>query len=67
MKGKWTNWIHTEYEKHKHPLFKLMFEEPQIEYEDLEEIEIPSFIVAAEDDVMDTANYIEISKRITHC
>lgn len=66
MKAKWMNSIYTEYEKYEHPLFKLMLEEPQIEYDDLEEIEIPTFIVAAEDDVMETENYIEISKRIPY-
>ena len=64
MKEKWSEWIHTEYEKHKHPLFRLLIEQPQIEFEDLEKIDIPTLVVAAEDDVMATENYIEISKRI---
>lgn len=64
MKDKWMEWIREEYEKHKHPLFRLMVEEPQIEYEELEQIIIPTLVVAAEDDVMNTENYIEISKRI---
>ncbi len=64
MKAEWACWIHSEYEKHKHPLFRLMLEEPQIEFEDLEQIDIPALVVAAEDDVMAAENYIEIAKRI---
>lgn len=64
MKEKWTSWIQAEYEKHTHPLFRLMMEEPQIEFEDLERIKISTLVVAAEDDVMATDNYIEISRRI---
>lgn len=66
MKEKWTKWIHEEYEKHNHPLFRLMVEEPQIAFEDLEQIEIPTFVVAAEDDVMPNKNYLEIAKRIPY-
>lgn len=65
MKSKWRNWIQTEYEKNKHPLFKLMMYEPQIEFKDLEKINIPTYIVAAEDDVMEKEYYVEISNRIT--
>ncbi len=64
MKDKWKSWIRKEYERHKHPLFRLMLEEPQIEFEQLEHIDIPTFVVAAEDDVMATENYIEIADRI---
>lgn len=66
MKAKWMKWIHKEYDKNSHPLFKLMMEEPQIEFEDLEIIQIPTFVVAAEDDVMDEKYYIEIANRISH-
>lgn len=66
MKDKWSEWIQAEYEKNKHPLFRLMVEEPQIEYEDLKKIEIPALVVAGEDDVMETENYVEIAKWIPH-
>ncbi len=64
MKEKWTDWIRVEYEKHKHPLFRLMMEEPQIELHQLQTIEIPALVVAAEDDVMDTEVYVKISEHI---
>lgn len=64
MKSKWSKWIQDEYEKNKHPLFKLMINEPQIELADLTAIQIPALVVAAEDDVMDTERYIEIAETI---
>lgn len=64
MKSKWSKWIQDEYEKNKHPLFKLMINEPQIELADLTAIQIPALVVAAEDDVMDTGKYVEIAEMI---
>ena len=64
MKTKWTKWIHDEYAKNKHPLFKLMINEPQIELDDLAAIQIPTLVVAGEDDVMDTERYVEIAEMI---
>lgn len=66
MKSKWTKWIQDEYDKNQHPLFKLMINEPQIELDDLTRIQIPAFVVAAEDDVMDTERYVEIAEAIPH-
>lgn len=57
MKEKWMSWILNEYNKHGHPLFRLMIEEPQIEFEQLNEISIPTLVVAAEDDVMELDTY----------
>lgn len=48
LKLKWMDWIQEEYKKHQYPLFKLMIEEPQIEFKDLETINIPTLIVATE-------------------
>ena len=64
MINKWTTWIQDEYKRHQHPLFRLMIEEPQIEFHQLEKIRIPSLVVAAEDDVMDQEMYVEIAERI---
>lgn len=64
MKQKWTKWIQDEYEKHGHPLFRLMVEEPQIEFEQLESIKIPTLVVAAEDDVMELETYIQVANHI---
>lgn len=40
-----------EYEKTKDPLLKMMIEEPNININDLSEIEIPTLVIAAEDDI----------------
>lgn len=64
MKLKWTKWILDEYEKQQHPLFKLMIQEPQIEFEDLKVITIPTLVVAAEDDVMVKELYIKTASEI---
>lgn len=61
MKAKWTKWIQDEYEKHGHTLFRLMVEEPQIEFEQLESIKIPTLVVAAEDDVMELETYVQVA------
>ena len=65
MKPKWTKWIQDEYEKHGHPLFRLMVEEPQIEFEQLKSIIIPTLVVAAADDVMKLETYIEVANHIS--
>ena len=64
MRRKWTKWIQDEYEKHGHPLFRLMVEEPQIEFEQIESIKIPTLVVAAEDDVMELETYIRVADHI---
>lgn len=64
MKSKWSKWIQKEYEKNKHPLFRLMANEPQIDLADLTAIQIPTLVVAAEDDVMATERYVEIAEMI---
>lgn len=65
MKPKWTKWIQDEYEKHGHPLFRLMVEEPQIEFEQLKSIIVPTLVVAAADDVMKLETYIEVANHIS--
>ena len=65
MKPKWTKWIQAEYEKNHHPLFRLMIEEPQIEFNALENINIPTLVVAADDDVMELESYIQIANHIS--
>ena len=65
MKYKWTKWIHDEYKKHQHPLFRLMVEEPQIEFNHLSSITIPTLVVAAEDDVMELETYIQVANSIS--
>ena len=44
-------YVKKEYEKTKNPLFKLMLEEPNIELDRLAGINIPSLIIAGEDDI----------------
>ena len=65
MKPKWTKWIQKEYEENHHPLFRLMIEEPQIEFSALENINIPTLVVAADDDVMELESYIQIANHIS--
>lgn len=64
LKDKWTKWIRSEYDKHQHPLFRLMLEEPQIEFSELNLIDIPTLVVAAEDDVMELNIYVKIANVI---
>lgn len=64
MKDVWKIAIRDEYEQSKHPLVELMLKEPQIEMEELQAIQIPALVVAAENDVMDTDLYVEVAKNI---
>ncbi len=45
------NSIAEEYEKTQDPLFKMMLEQPNIELDDLKEINIPTLVIGAEDDL----------------
>lgn len=51
--------------KNDHPLFRLMIEEPQIELNTLENINIPILVVAAEDNVMELESYIQVVNHIS--
>lgn len=42
-----------------------MVEEPQIEFDQLNSIIIPTLVVAAADDVMELETYIEVANRIS--
>lgn len=65
MKDVWKNWILDEYEKSNHnPLIALMLKEPNLEISDLSAIDIPSLVVAASNDVLDTKLYLKIAKTI---
>ena len=55
-------YVEKEYEKTKNPLFKLMLEEPNIELETLEKIDIPSLIIAGEDDIFYKKTFTNIAK-----
>ncbi|MCP1224679.1 alpha/beta fold hydrolase [Sebaldella sp. S0638] len=55
-------YVEKEYEKTKNPLFKLMLEEPNIELETLEKINIPSLIIAGEDDIFYKKTFTDIAK-----
>lgn len=65
MKDVWKVSILDEYNQTKSPLVELMLKEPQIEWDALEEIQVPTLVVAAEDDVMETEQYVEIANRIS--
>lgn len=45
------NSIAEEYEKTQDPLFKMMLEQPNIELDDLKEINTPTLVIGAEDDL----------------
>ena len=55
-------YIKKEYEKTKSPLFKLMLEEPDIELESLAGINIPSLIIAGEDDIFYRKTFTDVAK-----
>ena len=55
-------YIKKEYEKTKSPLFKLMLEEPNIELESLAGINIPSLIIAGEDDIFYRKTFTDVVK-----
>lgn len=49
-----------EYEKTKDPLFKMMLEQPNIELEELKNINIPTLVVSAEDDLFNEDSFQHI-------
>lgn len=55
-----------EYEKTKDPLVKMMLEQPQIELEELKRINVPTLVVAAEDDIYYRKNFTDIAETIPH-
>ena len=59
-------YVKKEYEKTKNPLFKLMLEEPDIELERLAGIEIPSLIIAGEDDIFYRKTFTDIAETMPH-
>lgn len=65
MKSHWQKWILNEYEKtNHHPLIELMLKEPNIKLNELTSIEIPTLVVAASDDILNTSLYEKISQTI---
>ena len=55
-------YVKKEYEKTKNPLFKLMLEEPNIELERLAGINIPSLIVAGENDIFYKRTFTDVAE-----
>lgn len=58
------DWIAKEAAENPSPLIDLMLNEPNISLDDLNQIEVPSFVVAAEDDVHTPDQYEAIAKAI---
>lgn len=56
--------IKNTYEKTNDPLFQLMLEQPRIDYEDVMQIQIPTLIVAAENDIFKPEMFVKLSKSI---
>ena len=55
-------YVKKEYEKTKNPLFKLMLEEPNIELKKLAGINIPSLIIAGENDIFYRKTFTDTAK-----
>lgn len=56
-----------EYQKEKSPLIKMMLEEPNIELEQLENINIPTLVVAGEDDLFKIESFEKMKKSFPDC
>ena len=50
-----------EYEKTQDPLFKMMLEQPNIELDDLKEINTPTLVIGAEDDLYNEDSFQNIA------
>lgn len=55
------NSIVEEYEKKQDPLFKMMLEQPNIELDDLKEINTPTLVIGAEDDLYNEDSFQNIA------
>lgn len=55
------NSIVEEYEKTQDPLFKMMLEQPNIELDDLKEINTPTLVIGAEDDLYNEDSFQNIA------
>ena len=55
------NSIAEEYEKTQDPLFKMMLEQPNIELDDLKEINTPTLVIGAEDDLYNEDSFQNIA------
>lgn len=58
------DWTAKEYAENPSPLIELMLNEPNISLDDLKQIKVPSFVVAAEDDVHTPDQYEAIATAI---
>lgn len=56
------NYLQYEYDKNKDPLVKMMLEQPQIELKDIEHINIPTWVVAAQNDLFYRKSFLDIVK-----
>ena len=59
-------YVKKEYEKTKNPLFKLMLEEPNIELDRLAGINIPSLIIAGEDDIFYRKTFTDVAETMPY-
>ncbi|MDR1944387.1 MAG: alpha/beta hydrolase [Synergistaceae bacterium] len=57
-------YIKGTYERTKDPLFKLMLEQPNIEIGDITGVEVPTLVVASDDDICGPEFYAGISKAL---
>lgn len=56
------NWMVEEYQKTNDPFLKMMLDEPNIELESLSSIQIPTLVVAAQDDLFRPESFENIVK-----
>ncbi|MDR2878313.1 MAG: alpha/beta hydrolase [Fusobacteriales bacterium] len=59
-------YVKKEYKKTKNPLFKLMLEEPNIELERLAGINIPSLIIAGENDIFYKKTFTNVAETMPY-
>lgn len=60
------NYLVEDYKKTKDPLLKLMLEQPNIELKEVENINIPTLLIAAEDDLFESESFEKIVERMPH-
>lgn len=52
------------YEETKDPLFRLMLEQPNIELDDVKDVTIPTFVVAAENDIFQPESFVRLAQAL---
>ena len=50
-----------EYEKSKNPLFKMMLEQPNIELESLKDVNVPTIVIAGENDLFYKKTFLNVA------